>query len=151
MITSALQRAVPKILNSSYRSRQSGISLIEMAIVLVILGLVLGSTLVPISTQYENSRRNETTGLLNKVLEATYGYAMVNGYLACPDISGDGLENRVGANCSAPVGGLPWVTLGVGQNDAWGQPLGYRVTSTFADTSDGTGCGTATPGVSFEG
>jgi len=131
-------------------SSQSGISLIEIAIVLVILGLVIGGTLVPISTQYENRRRSETTGILNKVLEATYGYAMVNGNLPCPDISGDGLEDRVAANCSAPVGGLPWVTLGVGQNDAWSQPLGYRVTATFADTINGTGCGAATPGVSFE-
>ncbi len=147
---SAPQRAVLKIMNSFKRSSQSGISLIEIAIVLVILGLVIGGTLVPISTQYENSRRSETSGLLNKVLEATYGYAMVNGNLPCPDISGDGLENRVGANCSAPVGGLPWVTIAVGQNDAWSQPLGYRVTATFADTTNGTGCGVATPGVSFE-
>lgn len=134
----------------SIRKKQKGFSLIEIAIVLVILGLVLGGVLAPLSTQYENSRRNETSNILDQVLEASYGYAIVNGQFPCPDTSGDGLENRVGANCVSPTGGLPWVTLGVGQNDAWGQPFGYQVTTAFADTSDGTGCGSATPGISFE-
>ncbi len=144
------QQLVPNSMKSPIRIKQKGFSLIEIAIVLVILGLVLGGVLAPLSTQYENSRRNETINILDKALEASYGYAIVNGQFPCPDTSGDGLQNRVGANCVSPTGGLPWVTLGVGQNDAWGQPFGYQVTTEFADTSDGTGCGVATPGVSFE-
>ena len=143
------QRLALNMINQSHHCRQTGFSLIEIAIVMVILGLVIGGMLVPISTQYENSRRSETQSILNRILEAAYGYALVNGNLPCPDISGDGIEDRVGVNCSAPVGVLPWVTLGVGQNDAWSQPFGYRVTAAFADTTDGTGCGTATPGISF--
>ena len=144
------QRFVRNAMRYPARVLQCGFSLIEIAIVLVILGLVLGGVLAPLSSQYENSRRNETTVILEKVLEASYGYAIVNGQFPCPDISGDGLENRLGVNCVSPTGGLPWVTLGVGKNDAWGQPFGYQVTTGFADSSDGTGCGSATPGVSFE-
>ena len=130
--------------------KQVGFSLIEMAIVLVIVGLLIGGTLAPLSAQMERSRRSETSQTLNNTIDAIYGYAFSNGRLPCPDSTGDGVEDRVGANCSALFGNAPWVTLGSTGNDAWGQNIGYRVSNNFADTTDGTGCGTATSGVSFE-
>ena len=54
------------------------------------------------------------------------------------------------ANCAVQVGNLPWVTLGGDEFDAWGRRFAYGVTGTFADNVDGTTCGTATPGISFE-
>lgn len=132
-----------------FYQQTKGFSLIEMAVALVIVGLLLGGLMAPLSTQMENARRKETERTLAGALEAIYGYAIAIGRLPCPDTANDGLENRVGNTCAAASGTLPWATLGVGQNDGWGRTFIYRVTTAFADTIDGTGCGAATPGISF--
>ena len=137
-------------MNKRTFDHQAGFSLLEIAIVLVILGIVLGGVLAPLSAQYENSRTSDTSLALDEIREAIYGYAMVNGRLACPDTSGDGMENVVGPNCASMVGGIPWATLAIAQTDAWGQAFLYRITANFSDSVAGTGCGIATPGVSFE-
>lgn len=129
--------------------KQSGFSLIEISIVLVIVGLLLGGMMMPLSTQMEKSRRNDTRAMIDQAFEAIYGYALMNGRLPCPDTSGNGMENRSGGNCTSVNGGLPWASLGTANADAWGQTFSYRVTNAYADTVDGTGCGSATFGVSF--
>jgi len=129
-------------------STQQGFTLLEMAIVLVVLGLLLGGLLMPLSTQMEKQDRDETQKTLQEIQEALIGYTMANGRLPCPDTDGDGIID-MGTTCSNTQGTIPWVDLGVGREDAWGQPFTYRVTGDFADTNDGTGCGTATAGVSF--
>lgn len=53
-------------------------------------------------------------------------------------------------SCATSEGNLPWSTLGLSEDDAWGNHFTYRVTDSFADDQDGTGCGTATTGISFE-
>ena len=128
---------------------QQGFSLLEMAIVLVVLGLILGGILMPLSTQMEKQDRDETQRTLQDIQDALIGYAMANGRLPCPDTDGDGIID-MGGTCSNVQGTIPWVDLGVGKEDAWGRPFTYRVTGSFADNTDGTGCGTATVGVSFE-
>ncbi len=137
-------------MHSATSCQQHGFTLIEVAIVLVIMGFILGGLFAPLSTQYENSRRSESNETLKQIVDALYGYALVNGRLPCPDSNGNGQENLSGNNCAALGGSLPWTTLANGQNDAWGQNFGYRIAADFADTVDGTGCGTITPGVSFE-
>lgn len=130
-------------------NNQQGFSLIEVAIALVITGLLLGGLMTPLATQMDSSRRNETRQTQAAVLEAIYGYALVTGNLPCPDTDNDGLENRAGNACVAPGGTLPWATLAIGNGDGWGRNFIYRVSANFADTNDGTGCDTPTPGVSF--
>ena len=131
------------------RQYQQGFSLLEMAVVLVVLGLILGGVLMPLSTQMEKQDRDETQTILEDIQDALIGYAMANGRLPCPDTDNDGVMNMAG-NCTNNQGTIPWVDLGVGKEDAWGRPLTYRVTGSFADNTDGTGCGTATAGASFE-
>jgi prepilin-type N-terminal cleavage/methylation domain-containing protein len=131
------------------RNPPQGFTLVEIAVVLVIVGLLLGGLLLPLSSQVENSRISETREMQEAVRDALLGYAMLNGRLPCPDTNAppndDGLEN---APCGGSVasGWLPWATLGLGDTvDAWGQPLRYSVntsfttvsslTSTLADTS----------------
>jgi len=127
---------------------QSGFSLIEMAIVLVVVGLLLGGSLIPLSIQMEKKDRDATQKQLVNMREALIGFALTNGRLPCPDTDGDGLMDGV-ATCVDIEGGFPWVDLGLGKQDAWGQPFTYRVTSNFADSADGTSCSASTPGVSF--
>ena len=93
----------------------SGYSIVEMAIALVVLGLLVGGALVPLQARYEIEERREVEDLLLRSQEAIVAYAVRNRtqdrkmtyfdgllydlpgnrpYLPCPDTTGNGLENR---------------------------------------------------------
>jgi len=115
----------------SARRSQSGFSLIELAVVLVIIGLLVGGGIAALTAATEQTRRSETKRQLEHVREALFGFAMSQGRLPCADTDGDGEENYDGTNCDtdAGYGGLPWVDLGLGRRDAWGNPFYYAVTT----------------------
>ena len=117
---------------TGYRTHK-GFTLIELAVVLVVIGLLLGGLLRPLAAQVEARKQNETRGLLAAAREALYGFAMLNGRLPCPDTSGDGRENPgCGTALTVRSGSLPWATLGLPQGqDAWYQALGYAVNGAF--------------------
>ncbi len=53
--------------------------------------------------------------------------------------------------CAVDTGYLPFATLGVPGRDPWDRRFIYSVTTTYADETDGTGCGSSpTLDVSFE-
>ena len=132
--------------------RRGGFSLTELAIVLLIIALLLGGMLVPLSTQRDLHDSGVTKRQLDEITEALLGFAAVNGRLPCPDVDTDpsavgyGIEE---ANCAADVateGFLPWKTLGVGEFDAWGAPWRnasllrqghwrYRIERRYADAA----------------
>lgn len=118
--------------------------MVEMAVVLVIVGLMLGGLLVPLSAQMDQKNYGETRRLLDEAKEALYGYAMshagtTNGkpYLPCPDINTDGIEDRTGTACTGQEGRLPWNTLGLSRADSWGNLIRYRVHPSFSDSGNG--------------
>jgi prepilin-type N-terminal cleavage/methylation domain-containing protein len=105
---------------------QFGFTIVEMAIVLVIVGLLIGGLLTPLATQKEQQRRSENAALLNQAVEALIGFAIVNGRLPCPDTSAlnsanSGQENPCAADTTtAYYGRLPWVALGINAEfDPW--------------------------------
>jgi len=118
---------------------QRGFSLIELAVVLVIIGLLVGGGIAALTSATEQTRRIDAERQLLHVRDALYGYAMSRGRLPCPDTDDppDGEENENGTDCSARGGVLPWVDLGLGRRDPWGAPLRYRIydngTLNFAD------------------
>lgn len=121
----------------------SGFTLVEMAIVLVIVGLLLGGLLMPLSAQVEQQRIVETQKALEEIKEALIGFAITNGRLPCPAPAATatgaalaGLEPNpiVAVGCANAAGVLPWVTLGVSETDAWGNRYTYRVTREFTRT-----------------
>ncbi|OUS10379.1 hypothetical protein A9Q89_11170 [Gammaproteobacteria bacterium 53_120_T64] len=127
----------------------AGFSLLEMSIVLLVIGVLLGGSLVPLSVQMEKRDRDATRSQLLDMREALTGYALVNGRLPCPDTDGDGVID-ISTTCTNVEGGFPWADLGLGKEDAWGRAFTYRVSGNFADTTDGTGCASSpTAGLSF--
>ncbi len=124
-----------------------GFTLTELAIVLVIVGLLIGGMMVPLSVQRDLQSASETHKQLIEAKEALMGFASSHiaadgkPYLPCPDTDSDGFENRVPATkaCESAEGRLPWNELGVGREDSWGNHLRYRITPSFANSATGFG------------
>lgn len=141
------------------RKSTAGFSLVEMAIVLAIVGLLLGGLIPTLSAQMESQRINETRKQLDEIQQALIGYAIINGRLPCPakatlasGLANAGVEATTGNTCactatgnynadntatactlSTVTGVLPWATLGIKETDAWERRYTYRVTRIFAD------------------
>lgn len=130
----------------SPRRAQSGFSLVEMAIVLTIVALLLGSLLPIISSQIEQQRRNETRKYMDEVRDALLGYAIANKRLPCPDTNSDGTAEAICTTAAQQVGTLPYKDLGVADKDAYGSVLVYAVTKAFTDSSTIT-LNPPTPGI----
>ncbi len=111
------------------RSKQGGFTLIEMAIVLLVIGLLLGGLLTPLSNKIESERYKESRKELDRIVDALMGYAVANKRLPCADTNNDGFENS-GVSCN-DEGSVPWATLGAGREDAWGNRIRYRVDAGF--------------------
>lgn len=128
-----------------------------MAIVLVIVGLLLGGLLMPLSTQIEQRRISETQKALDEIRESLIGFAIANGRLPCPatatiatGAANAGVANTAtNAGCTGGQSGvIPWVTLGLSETDSWGRRYTYRVTAEYSrlvpQSTFGGGCVPAT-------
>ena len=154
-----------------------GYTIVEMAIALAVLGLLFAGALYPWQNRVESEQRHEVEDMLDSARLAVVAYAarnrtraaafrpLNNGavdlipagrpYLPCPDIDGDGVEDRARhdevsdfgnfvnepfarddivdiGSCSQHKGMLPWATLGVAENDVWGGRFTYRVDPAFS-------------------
>ena len=123
--------------------RQRGFTLLEMAVVLVIVGLLLGGLLNSLGTLQAHQREEQTRHDMEEIREALITFAVVNKRLPCPaapatadTVAGAGLERTpTAAGCTGGASGvLPWATLGLPQTDAWGRRYSYRVTPAFSRT-----------------
>ena len=113
-----------------------GFSLVELAVVLTIVGIVLGALLVPIATQIQGRHIRETQNTLADIKEALHGFAVTQGRLPCPDTDRDGAEDACDATAPVEIddvleGFLPWQDLAVPATDAWDRIFRYAVTREF--------------------
>ncbi len=122
-----------------------GFTLIELAVALFVIVLVLGSLLVPLTTQVEQRQISDTEKTLQEIREALIGYAVSKGNLPCPDTGTNGAENiNAGTGlCNTIVGGiaagrLPYADLGLGNSDLWGNRFTYVVNEVYARRSPAT-------------
>ncbi len=119
------------------RISQAGFTLVEMAIVLVIVGITLGGLLVSLSAQVDQRDYSQTRQSMEEIRGALLGYALSHGYLPCPAISAEnGAEDRTAGACTAGkrVGFLPWAELGVNKTDSWNRLYRYSVTPAYANS-----------------
>lgn len=129
------------------RQFQYGFTLIEMAIVLLIIGALLSYTFMPLRAQLETANIKEARGKLAQIEEAIYGFAIANGRLPCPTLPGQGglsLPQDPPDACNSAIGFVPAGSLGLkGETncdgllvDPWGRPYRYSVTD---DDANGDG------------
>ena len=124
-----------------------GFTLVELAIVLVIIALLTSGLLRGISAQRASAENTDAQRQLDNIREAMIGFAMANGRLPCPanlmiaTTAGAGSEelacspldcstsDRV---CSLEYGTIPWNTLGLPETDPWNSRFTYFVGREFS-------------------
>ena len=113
--------------------RREGFTLVELAIVIAIVGFLLGAFLAPLRAQIDAARIRETERMLGEIRDALIGHAITRGALPCPDVAADGIDGTAPATCTGTAleGILPFQALGVPRADAWGRLFRYRVTQEF--------------------
>jgi prepilin-type N-terminal cleavage/methylation domain-containing protein len=101
---------------------QRGFTLIEIAVVLVIIGLLAGGGVSLMRVLTERRARGEAAAYLQDARQALLGYAERTGRLPWADTDGDGVEN------SGAAGGLlPHATLQVAPRDPYKRGLRYAL------------------------
>ena len=130
------------------KSRQSGFTLVEIAIVLLIVTILLGYTVALFPRQQQLKQYRALNIEMDRVVEAIVGFAQVNGRLPCPAIPDSvGIEDYDDTNddgCDNYGGFVPVNTLGLDGRlnddslllDPWGNPYRYYVTNVDFDADD---------------
>ncbi len=131
------------MLKRHHRHRlQAGFSLLELAIVLLIVGLMLGGLIMPLSARMDQQKVETTRRQLEQVRQALVGYALARDALPCPATpASDGLAATTATGCTRQHGFVPAVTLGLPGPlnrdklllDAWGSPIRYSVSNSDAN------------------
>jgi len=94
----------------------------ELAVVLMIVGLLLGGLLVPISAQRDVEAIHGTEKALTEIREALIGFAVINGRLPCPaqasivsGVANAGIEATTGSGATLTCACATTIVHGVAQ------------------------------------
>jgi prepilin-type N-terminal cleavage/methylation domain-containing protein len=122
----------------NFAKQTQGFSLLEVAIVMVIMAILITAIGIPLATQLDQQKTKDTEKQLELIKEAIYGFAMANGRLPCPaSADSAGRESFCSADspaacgtelvvysangrCFASDGFVPSATLGLAPVDANG-------------------------------
>jgi len=133
---------IPAMKSRSESTRRSsgGFTLIELAVVLVIVGIIISIVATVLPSLIQSAKIRKAQAILEKMDYALQGYTIANHRLPFADGDGDGKEDS-----GTYLGTLPYLTLGLSSNkDAWGNPVRYAVYDTLtAAFSDGNAFCTA--------
>lgn len=135
-------------LPSIFTTHQAGFSLVELAIVLIIVALLTSGLLVGLSSQRNQAENKDAQRQQEIILEAILGFAMSSGRLPCPadpaiaTASGAGSEalqcapadcSTADRICKLEHGVIPWISLGLQETDPWGNRFTYFVGKEFSN------------------
>lgn len=140
---------------STQNSSQKGFTLVEIALVMAIIGVITGASVRFALPLMETANHLSTTEKMNKISEALSLYAVENNRVPCPAIPIDTTNNpfaggfgfeqnngteqplaasRCGASATSWRGIVPFKTLGLSEEmirDAWGNYFTYAVSPAF--------------------
>jgi prepilin-type N-terminal cleavage/methylation domain-containing protein len=116
---------------------RAGFTLVEIAIVMVIIGILAGGGVSLIRVLTERNMRNATADYLKQTRSALISFVVNQGRLPYADSDGDGLENGPGAG-SATNGTLPYLTLQTPPTDAYRRTLHYEVNANLVSDRSAT-------------
>ncbi len=124
---------------TSYRFLK-GLTLLEMAIVLAVLGVLVAGGIASLPEQRVVAKQLESQAIQANIKEQLMKFILINRYLPCPDIDTplDGRENRTPVNvggdiidtCSSDTGAVPYLDIGLrieDVQDAYGNFIRYAV------------------------
>jgi prepilin-type N-terminal cleavage/methylation domain-containing protein len=143
--------------------KQTGFTLVEIAIVLMIVTILLGYSVALFPVQQELKQYRQVESEMDGIIEQLMAFAQVNGRLPCPDTDNDGAENRdLGPpiGCTGWFGFLPARTLGINGKynangvlvDPWSVGYRYAVSATNAGGGGDVDADLVTPnGIRDEG
>jgi prepilin-type N-terminal cleavage/methylation domain-containing protein len=115
-------------MNAPFRTRvrvcgdRRGFTLIEIAVVMVIIGILAGGGVSLMRVLTERKARNEALTFLKDTQTGLIAFADRTGRLPYADSDGDGLENS-----GVTSGTLPYRTLLTTPTDAYKRPLRYAI------------------------
>lgn len=131
----------------------AGFTLVEMAVVLVIMGLIIGATVSFTAAQMDNAKMSATKTKQEAIRLALQSFVQRNGRLPCPApaASTTGAEATTPGTCAGSTvingvtaaernrrGIVPWAALGLTEsaiNDGYGRRFTYQVTQSATGTS----------------
>lgn len=118
------------------KSVELGFSLVELAVVLAVLGLIFIGVFSNIDSFRDVNNQKEAQAKVSNIKKQVLNFSTNFKYLPCPDTDAnpDGYENRtlIGGIevCADVVGTVPYVDLGLSAGDvldAWDNPIRYAV------------------------
>ena len=112
---------------------QNGFTLLEIAIVMVIVGLLAGGGVSLMGMLAARKARSDSQQYLIQAKNALVTYAVVNGRLPWADTDGDGQGNS-----HALVGNLPCRELQISPADTYKRPLKYALNSSLGTDRAGS-------------
>lgn len=131
--------------------RAAGFSLVELAVVVLIVSILLTMGLAAFSVQVDTAALSATQRRQDAIKDALIAYLRKNARLPCPETTGlagggsspTGRENRTNVGppdpsspCTSFVGTLPWLDLGLTKDnalDGYGNYFSYFVATAAAD------------------
>lgn len=107
---------------------ERGFSLIEVAIAIILFGLLLKLVLGSYSALQQQSEHKASRTQLEQARESILAFLIEHGRLPCPasKTQGGGQED-----CTRSHGQPPWRSLGIPETDIWGRRLTYFAASSF--------------------